>query len=475
MDGRYTREVIQGGLRVVCEEIPHVRSVSIGVWVGSGSRVETAEVNGISHFIEHMLFKGTRKRSAREIAEAIDSVGGQLNAFTGKEYTCFYCKVLDEHFSLAVDLLSDMLINSTFEPKEIEREKGVILEEIKMYLDSPDELVHDLLAQALWGDTHLGRNIVGTVEAVSGLTRERILEHMARYYTPINTVIAAVGHIEHAQVVQEIQAHFHMRPGQAPPALTNGACQGSRLEVQEKDTEQVHLCVGLPAYPLDHPDLYSLHVLNTALGGATSSRLFQEIRENRGLAYSVYSYQSAYRDTGLLGIYIGLSPRVVDEVLSLVLEELEDIREHGLTDAEVIRAREQLKGGLMLGLESTSSRMSRLGKSELSLNKILTPEEILRLIDDVTPETVRAVAQNVLKPESCALSAVGPVKAEKLERFLMGGDEAEGLEIPPKGDIPMGDTPAPRTGEVAATDHPPGVSRREGRGGENSTKDRPRR
>jgi len=475
MDGRYTREVIQGGLRVVSEEIPHVRSVSIGVWVGSGSRVETAEVNGISHFIEHMLFKGTHKRSAREIAEAIDSVGGQLNAFTGKEYTCFYCKVLDEHFSLAVDILSDMLTNSTLEPTEIEREKGVVLEEIKMYLDSPDELVHDLLAQAMWGDAYLGRNIVGTVEAVSSLTRERILEHMAAYYTPANTVIAAVGHIEHSQVVQEVKAHFHMSPGQRPPAVASGTSHGSRLEVQEKDTEQVHLCVGLPAYPIDHPHLYSLHVLNTALGGATSSRLFQEIRENRGLAYSVYSYQSAYRDTGLLGIYIGMSPRVVEEVLELVLGELEDIRQHGLTDAEVIRAREQLKGGLMLGLESTSSRMSRLGKSELTLNRILAPEEILRLIDEVTPETVHAVAQDVLKVEDCSLSAVGPAKPDQLERFLVGGGDAEGLGTPPKGDVRVGDESTARTGAVAAADRPSGISRQQRRGGENGTEDRPRR
>lgn len=406
------KETLPNGLRVITEEIPYVRSASIGVWVGTGSRQESEENNGISHFIEHMLFKGTSHRTARELAETIDSVGGQLNAFTAKEYTCYYAKVLDEHLPVAIELLADMLLNSLFTPEDTGKEKGVVIEEIKMYEDTPDELVHDLFAQAMWQQHPLGRTILGTVEAVNGLTRERVMDYFYSHYTPDNMVVAAAGNLSHQTVVEHVAGALAAIHGSRTAGAEEPPRVSPRVTIRAKDTEQVHLCLGTRGVPQDHDDIYSLYLLNSILGGGSSSRLFQEIRETRGLAYSVYSYQSAYRDAGLFAVYAGVSPRYTDEVLRLILLEFARIKEEGVEPAELSRAKEQVKGNLVLSLESTSNRMSRLGKSELTLGRIITPEEVIDKIEAVKQADLQRLAGEMFDPSCLGLAAIGPLDRE---------------------------------------------------------------
>lgn len=400
------------GLRVITEEIPYVRSVSVGLWVGTGSRFEDENVYGISHFIEHLLFKGTTTRSARELAEAIDAVGGQLNAFTAKEYTCYYARVLDEHVGVAVDILADMMLHSRFETGDVAREKGVVIEEIKMYEDAPDELVHDLFAQALWQNHPLGRTILGTSETVSGLDREKILSYFRSHYTADNSVLAVAGNMKHEQVLEIAAAGFEEYGGHYSQPSLEAPTVSPKVVVRTKDTEQVHLCLGTRGVSQDDADVYPLHVLNSILGGGSSSRLFQEIRENRGLAYAVYSYQSSYRDAGLFTVYAGMSPACVEEVIGLILAEFHKVRRDGITRQELDRAREQVKGGLLLGLESTSNRMSRLGKWELTQGHVPSPEEIVARIDSVNADDIVRLAGQILSDDLLTLTAIGPVKKE---------------------------------------------------------------
>jgi predicted Zn-dependent peptidase len=415
----YRKTTLPGGLRVITEEIPYVRSASLGVWVGAGSLWEGPRDSGISHFIEHMLFKGTKGRSAKQIAQAIDGRGGSLNAFTSKEQTCYYAKVLDEHLPVAVDVLSDMVLQSLFDPGEIEKEKGVIIEEIKMYEDVPDDLVHDLFTAAMWSGHALGRPIVGTADTVQSFTREEILGYFGSQYTPENIVVAAAGHIDHDQVVDLVSRQFQWLAG-------NGAASAARPRplspappeeprrpralVRVKETEQAHLVVGMLGLNHDHDELYALHLINTVLGGGASSRLFQEIREERGLAYSVYSYQSSFRDVGNFGVYAGTSPTALPQVLELVLQAYEEVGKHGITDQELHEAKEQLKGQIMLSLESTSGRMTRLGRGELMLGRVQSPDEVIARIDSVTPEEVRHLAGRLFLEEPKVLSAVGPLE-----------------------------------------------------------------
>ncbi len=399
------RHVLKNGLRVVIEEITSVRSVSIGVWVGAGSRYESKQVNGISHLIEHMLFKGTKHHTARQLAEKFDSIGGQVNAFTSKEYTCYYAKVLDDHFPYALELLADMYFHSLFEPEELEKEKQVILEEIKMYEDTPDELVHELLAKAAFDEHPLGASVTGTKEALGGMRRDDLIAYMRQTYTPDNTVIAIAGHIS-PDTLKLVEQAFSQFPATIHTLSEQKAGFHHQTIYYPKETEQVHLCLGFPGLSFEDERLYSLIVLNNILGGSMSSRLFQQIREDRGLAYSVYSYHSSFKHEGIFAIYAGTAPEHVETVLALTLDIIHQIRSNGIAEEELRKAREQIKGNLMLSLESTNSRMSRLGRNELLLGKHWSLDELLEKINRVTLEDVHEVAQAVFR-DAPAVATVG--------------------------------------------------------------------
>lgn len=397
---------LANGVRVIVEKIPSVRSVALGVWVGTGSKFETKKNNGISHFIEHMLFKGTEKRTAKDIAEAFDQIGGNVNAFTSKEYTCFYARVLDQHAVFALDVLADMFFNSVFEPKELTKEVKVVIEEIRMYDDTPDDLVHDLIAKASYRNHPLGYSILGSEKVLKNLTREDLIQYMDDHYTPANTVIAVAGNVKD-ELIAQIEAlfsSFHRRGGEATlkqPSFTSGTL------VQRKDTEQSHLCISFPGYPIGHDQLYSLVLLNNILGGSMSSRLFQEIREERGLAYSVFSYHSSFKDSGMFTIYAGTAHNQLEEVFSVASKIIRDVREQGITAEELQKGKEQLKGSLMLSLESTNGRMSRLGKNELLLDRHLSLDEVIEKVDSVTMESVISVAEELFRGEA-SLALVSP-------------------------------------------------------------------
>ncbi|MBX6394302.1 MAG: insulinase family protein [Alicyclobacillaceae bacterium] len=411
------RQQLANGLTVVVEEIPGIRSISMGIWVGTGSRYETPEINGISHLIEHMMFKGTETKSAKELAEVFDHVGGQVNAFTAKEYTCYYAKVLDLHFRRALETLADMFFHSQFDPEELAKERKVIVEEIRMYEDTPDELIHDLLAAAAWGAHPLGFNILGTEETLQRFEREDLMEYVGKRYTEANTVITIAGHVQADQAfetVRDLFGHRWNRTGERV-SVTDPRFLPQRL-TKVKQTEQEHLCLAVPGLPVDDPDLYALILLNNALGGSMSSRLFQSIREDKGMAYSIYSYHTSYRDTGLLGIYAGMAPEHLGEVMEEIRRICEDIADHGITEQELERGKEQVKGSLMLSLESTTSRMTRLGKNELLLGRHYTLDETIERIDAVTTEDVKRVASRLRAPMAAA--AVGPVPEEELARWL---------------------------------------------------------
>lgn len=404
----YNKEVLANGTRLVSEDIPHVRSVSLGIWVGCGSRFEEPQEHGVSHFLEHLLFKGTANRTAKEIAESLESVGGHLNAFTTKEYTCFYAKVLDEHLDLAVDVLTDMFFHSLMTEDDIAKEKRVVLEEISMYEDSPDELVHDLFNQAAWPDHPLGRPILGTVESIGSLDRERVLDFYRRHYVPSQTVIAAAGNVDHKALRDRLTPIFSAPGGQPPVNMITTPLASAAVKFHEKDTEQVQICVGVPGLSQEDDDIYVLHVLNNVLGGGVSSRLFQEIREERGLAYSVYSYPTSHIDSGLFVVYAGTSPANAPEVTELLVREMAKIKADGITEGELARTKEQIKGSLFLGLESVSSRMSRLGKSEICFNRIITPEEVIDRVARVTLGDIHRVANKLFRKELFSLTTVGP-------------------------------------------------------------------
>ncbi|ACX52746.1 peptidase M16 domain protein [Ammonifex degensii KC4] len=394
------------GVTILTEEIPHVRSVALGIWVAAGSRDEEANQNGISHFIEHALFKGTKNRSARQIAEELESVGGQINAFTAKEYTCYYARVLDEYFELAADVLTDLVFHARFDPQDLEREKNVILEEIRMYEDTPDELVHDLFSATLWKDHPLGRPVIGTEETVKNLTSEEIFRYYERHYLRGRMVVAVAGNVTHERAVDLLAPRFaavkeeSRSPGDQPRPWF-----GSNFFL--RSTEQVHLCLGTPGLAMGDDDIYTFQVLNTLLGGGMSSRLFQKVREEGGLVYSVYSYHSAYRDTGLFCIYAGLAAENVPRALQAIVEELKKVCRSDLSPEEVERAKNQLKGSFLLSLESVTTRMSRLGKSWLYLGRVLSPEEVAERITAVTLEQVQALARRFFHPSGLVLTTLG--------------------------------------------------------------------
>lgn len=414
------RITLDNGVRIICENIPHVRSVSIGVWVGAGSRNEKREINGISHFIEHMLFKGTKNRSAKQIAECIDSIGGQINAFTGKECTCYYTKTLDTHFDIALDVLADMFFNSVFSPKDIDVERKVVIEEIGMYEDSLEELVHDYLSETVWEGNAIGMPILGTHDCLHRINRDTIIDYIGSHYLPSNTVIAVAGNYDEDVLVESIKQRFGN--WHTDKTLHNDfgkVAFNTSVKIKEKDTEQMHICLGFEGIEHGNDYLYSLLTVNNVFGGGMSSRLFQKIREEMGLVYSIYSYPSSYRNAGLYTIYAGMNPEHQDTFIKLVMEEIKTLIKHGISDEELSKSKEQLKGNYILGLESTSSRMNSLGKSELMLGIINTPEEVLNKIDAVDKDKVNEVISRVFQIDKISLAAVGNIKSDiDLGKFI---------------------------------------------------------
>ncbi len=391
------------GLRIILEKIPTVRSVSIGIWVGTGSRFEEKEVNGVSHFLEHMFFKGTKTRSAQEIAEAFDGIGGQVNAFTSKEYTCYYAKVLDDHANIALDVLSDMFFHSKFEERELEKEKNVVLEEIKMYEDAPDDIVHDLLAQASYGSHSLAYPILGTQATLKSFSESTLRAYMDDQYTAENVVISIAGNVDES-FIEKVNSIFSgvKKSGKERQYITPTFLPEKK--VRKKDTEQAHLCLGFNGLEIGHEDIYSLVLLNNILGGSMSSRLFQEVREKKGLAYSVFSYHSSYHDNGMLTVYSGTAPNQMDELYETIMETLTNIKEKGITENELNKGKEQLKGNLMLSLESTNSRMSRNGKNELLLKRHRSLDEIIDEINLVSVDSTNKLSSKLFgEPYSLAL------------------------------------------------------------------------
>jgi predicted Zn-dependent peptidase len=404
----FRRESYANGLVLVTERMPIIRSVALGVWMKKGSRHEVAEQNGISHFIEHLLFKGTETRSARDLALIIDSVGGQMDAFTTKEYTCFYFKVLDRHLDIAVDLLSDIVRHPKFLPEEIEKERKVIYEEIKMVDDTADELVYDLFSEAFYGDHPLGRPIQGTVESVGRMKPEALTRFFRESYLPANLLVTAAGNLDHDRLAGALESAFGDLPGGTPPVLGPPPSTRAGLVVRDKkELGQLHVCLGVPGVGMDDPRRYPEYVLNTVLGGTMSSRLFQHIREQRGLAYSVFSSANSYLDTGNLIVYAATSPESGREVVDLVLQELRRLKEEPVGDAEIQLAKDHLKGNLMLSLESSSSRMSNLARQELYFARQFNLDEILAGIDQVQSADLTALARELFDPARCTLAALG--------------------------------------------------------------------
>jgi predicted Zn-dependent peptidase len=406
------REVFDNGLRLVTERMDHVRSASVGVWLIRGSRHEPAEHSGIAHFIEHMLFKGTESRSAEDIAQAIDSVGGHLDAFTAKEYASYYIKVLDEHLPLAWDVLSDIVLHPAFRADDIEREKKVILEEIKMVEDTPDDLVHELFTQALWEGHALGRPILGSPETVEALDRQTLFDFFRRTYTAPHVIIAAVGNVRHEDVRTLVENSFGRLPAAAPEAPDPAPSVVPKVMNRSKELEQSHVCLGAASYPQSHDDRYVSYILNTILGGSMSSRLFQNVREKRGLAYSVFSGLSAYRDAGNITIYAGCANEAVGEVIDLCVDELKAIKRDPVTDSELRRAKDHLKGSLMLSLENTASRMSHLARQEIYFDRHFGLDETLAGVEAVTAADVQRVASDLFSNGSLAATIVGPSAPE---------------------------------------------------------------
>jgi predicted Zn-dependent peptidase len=414
--------VLPNGLRLLTERMPHVRSVSIGVWLARGSRHEPAERSGIAHFVEHMLFKGTATRSAEDIAQTIDSIGGQMDAFTAKEYAGYYLKVLDEHLPLAVEVLSDIVMRPALSTEDVEREKKVVTEEIKMVEDTPDDLVHELFTEGFWPDHPLGRPILGTRETVEAFSADGLRQYFVNAYSSPNLIVSAVGNIEHAQVRDLVARAFEGLPvvdvplGDTPPRVV------PHVLIRNKELEQSHVCLGTSGYQQDHPDRYASYVLNIVLGGSMSSRLFQNVREKRGLAYAVFSGLVSYRDAGSMTVYAGCANSAVGELIDVVIAELRRLKAETLPEPELRRAKDHLKGSLMLSLESTSSRMSHLARQEIYFDRQFGLDETLEGVERVSREDVQRVAQELFADGALAATVLGAVNGLELppERLALG-------------------------------------------------------
>ncbi len=404
------KEVLQNGLRIVTERIDYVQSASIGIWVGVGARDESDKLRGISHVIEHMLFKGTPTRNAQQIADEIDRVGGYLNAFTDKEYTCYYSKVLSDHIPVAVDVLSDMFLHSVIEKEELAREKNVILEEIKRHEDQPDDLVHDVFFQTIWPTHVLGKPVIGTSKTVASFKQADLTSYMAQRYTPDTIVVAAAGLVDHKQIVDMVASRFGHLKGcisdwREPDAAPQPHAATAKVA---KPVEQVHIVIGMPGYSQLDDNKYKLSLMDTVLGGGMSSRLFQEIREKRGLAYAVGSYSATYREGGLFAVYAGTSMDTLDEVIDITRTEFENVRRDNVTADELDRAKNQIRGSLVMGQESMSNRMMRMGKNELVYGREIPITETISKISAVSLEDIHDTAQELLQTERFTVAQVGP-------------------------------------------------------------------
>ena len=411
------RHVLPNGLTVITEQMSHIRSVSVGIWLKTGSRDEGSEWNGISHFIEHMVFKGTETRSAEAIARQVDSIGGNMDAFTAKECICFNIKVLDEHLPLAMDVLSDLVLHPVFDAGDIAKERGVILEEIKMDQDNPDYLVHEIFTQSFWKDHSLGLPILGTRDTVKKFERPVVSRFYGHHFAPGNLVVCAAGNLNHQNFVDLVAKHFeHVKP--AKNGLHSPAPKTfSRINLRNKKSlEQVHMCLGVPSYPLPHQDRFACYVLNTVLGGGMSSRLFQNIRERQGLAYAVFSELSPYRDTGCLSIYAGTSIESARKVVESIIKEFQQLKQEGVSAEELRRAKDHLKGSLMLSLESTTSRMSNLARQEMYFGRFFTLDELVESIEQVSAGDVQRIAQAFFDPKQIALTVLGNLDGFKIGR-----------------------------------------------------------
>ena len=413
----FKKEHLSNGIPVVMEQLKNMRSVSLGIWVRVGSRDEETHKNGISHFLEHMFFKGTAKRTAKDIAVEIDSLGGELNAFTSKESTTFYVKILDEYLEKGIDLLSDVFLHSTFPEEDIEKEKRIIKEEIKLVEDTPDDYIHDLFNQTIWGNKGIGQPVLGRRETVKSFTREDLIYHIRKYYGTKDVVISCAGNFEHESLVDILNKSLgSLRRGSEPE---KGALPhfGSKVEVVHKELSEAHLCIGVEGIPQTSEDRYGLFVLNTIFGAGVSSRLFQEIREKRGLAYSIYSFVSSYYDTGIWGVYAGVSRKKVAEVVDLIVKEMNDLKST-LTEVELQRAKNHLKGNIILGLESTSSRMTNIARQEIYHGRYYSPKEIMREVDSITLKQIETLAERLIKQGRFSLTVYGPVYEKDLKAVL---------------------------------------------------------
>jgi predicted Zn-dependent peptidase len=408
---------LENGIRVISEEMPHVRSVSLGVWIKTGSRRETPVENGISHFIEHMVFKGTKNRSAEEIARSVDSIGGGLDAFTAKEMVSYNTKVLDEHLPLAFDVLADMVRNPLFRDEDIEKEKGVILEELKMEVDNPEYLLHDIFSSNFYKDHPLGKPIIGTKDTVRSFDRGMIRDYYRRYYSPSNILITAAGNLKHERLVDLARKYFEDLPRNGTLAPDVAPVPHARLVFRNKTSlEQTHLYMGVPAYPFSHEMRFACYALNTILGGGMSSRLFQNIREKQGLAYAVYSDLAMYQDTGCMAIYAGTAVETAGQVIQSIVKELREIKENLVPAEELRRTKDNLKGSFMLGLESTSSRMSNLARQELHFERFYTLDEMLEKIEAVTAEQIRDIAREFFVSKNITLAVLGNLGDFRIKR-----------------------------------------------------------
>lgn len=404
----YKKHVLENGLTIIGEEIPYVKSISLGIWINAGSRIEDEEISGISHFIEHMLFKGTKNRTSKQIASEIDNLGGQINAFTSKECTCYYVKLLDSHIDIGIDILSDMILNSKFNEDDLDKERSVIIEELKMYEDSPEDLAYDLLTENIYKNDPLGMNIIGTEESLKKLNREKLLDYFNKYYVPNNSVIAISGNFNFNEIINKIEEKFKGWKKKSVNIDIKKAEFKSCFLTKNKDIEQVNLAMSLEAVPLENDEeVYALAVINTVFGGSISSRLFQKIREEKGLVYSIYSSQSLYRKCGELGIFASMSNEHLEEVYESIIEEIKIMKKDYLTEQEIKESKEQLKGSYILGLESTSSRMMSIGRSLLLNNKVESTDDILKSIDNVDRETVKKVIDKIFNLNKLGVCIVG--------------------------------------------------------------------
>jgi predicted Zn-dependent peptidase len=409
-DAGIRRTELDSGVRIVTESLPALRSVAVGCWVGTGSRDEPEELAGASHFLEHLLFKGTDTRSATQIAEDVESVGGDMNAFTAQEMTTYYVRVPDERLGLALEILSDIVWSPALRPEDVDQERLVILEEIRMRDDAPEDLVHDIFSDAVFPEHPIGRDVIGSPETIKAMQPEQIAAFHARHYHPSNVVVAAAGNLDHDEVVALVESGLTVPAGERPPREVYGGDPPPRpLAVLERSTEQAHVVLGMRALRRDDPDRYALTVLNQVLGGGMSSRLFQEVREQRGLAYSVYSYRAAFEETGALAVSAGTNPDRVAELLAVVDAQLELlVADGGVATRELDAAKGHLKGSLALSLESSSSRMHRLGRSELTMREVPTLDELVAEVDAVGPDDIARVIDRVLATEERTLAVVGP-------------------------------------------------------------------